>query len=48
MLGSVLGSRKNVVTVSLSQCRAVNRGSIGWGRGARMAIRWQRVLARYG
>ena len=46
--GSVLGSRKNVVTASLSPCRAVNTGCKRCGWGANMSRRCWRVLARWG
>ena len=46
--GSVLGSRKKVVTVSLSPCRAAIRGGNRWGLGASMINMCWRVVARWG
>jgi len=45
---SVLGSRKNVVTSSLSPLRATSTGCMRCGWGASMVMRWWRVVARLG
>ena len=47
-MGSVLGSRKNVVTASLSPRRAVMTGCKICGWGASMSSTCWRVLARWG
>ena len=47
-MGSVLGSRKNIVTASLSPRRAVMTGCKICGWGASMSSTCWRVLARWG
>ena len=48
MLGSVEGSRRNVVKASGLACRAAWTGGRRWGRGDRHFSQYWSVLARVG